>query len=116
MDDQLSYFSADGVSKCKLFALTLVGLVWLWLNVFLNECIDSWMEFCKIFSTEFTARKQRPIIEAALRGIMLELYVAYIMKLLVYKEILLTSRAKLSLSPQERLMIKSLMKDISCAS
>lgn len=41
VDDQLNYFNFGDVPKCKLFALTLVGLSRLWFNTLLDGSIKS---------------------------------------------------------------------------
>lgn len=70
VDDRMSYFSADDVSKCKLFAVTLVRPTQFWFNGLPDGCIDSWMEFRKIFFMQFTTRKRRLVTEVALSGVM----------------------------------------------
>lgn len=47
VDDRLSCFNTDDTSKCKLFALTLVGLIQLWFNCLPHGCIYSGTEFRK---------------------------------------------------------------------
>lgn len=49
--EQLNYFGTDDASKCKLFALTLVGPTRLWFNDIPDGCIDSCTQLCKRFST-----------------------------------------------------------------
>lgn len=45
VNDRLNYFSVDEASKCKLFALTLVGPTMLWLNGLPKMSILSWTNF-----------------------------------------------------------------------
>lgn len=40
-NDQLSYFSNDEASRCKLFSLTVVGPTRLWFNGMSNGSIES---------------------------------------------------------------------------
>lgn len=69
VNDQLSYFSIDDASKCKLFMLTQVDLTLLWFNVLPDGSIESWAEFRERFYAYFIARKQGSIIKTALRWI-----------------------------------------------
>lgn len=49
MKDQLSYFSVNDPHKSKLFTLTLLGPIWLWLNGLSDESIH----FGQIFVRDF---------------------------------------------------------------
>lgn len=65
----LNYFNADEVSKCKLFVLTLVGPVRLWLNALLGGSIESWTDFYQTFFAHFTAQKRQLVTVCALSRI-----------------------------------------------
>lgn len=54
VNERLNYFHSDVASKCKLFALTLIGFTKLWFNDLLDESIKSWTNVCKSFITHFT--------------------------------------------------------------
>lgn len=69
LDEWLSYFNADDESNIKLFALTLVIPAQLLFSDQPDGYIDSWAEFHKRFSTQFTTQKWRPIIEVVITGI-----------------------------------------------
>lgn len=69
VDKQLIYFGVEEPFKCKLFALILVGPIWLWFNDLPDGCIGSLMEFHKSFFIQFTARNRCHIIETTLTGI-----------------------------------------------
>lgn len=58
VNDQLNYFSADEASKCKLFALTLVGSNMIWFNDLSDDYIVSWTDFYERFSMHFIAWKK----------------------------------------------------------
>lgn len=49
VDDRFSYFGVDDASKCKLFALALVGPACLWFYGLPDKCNNSWTKFQKIF-------------------------------------------------------------------
>lgn len=57
VNEQLSYFSTDDASKCKLFVLTLIRSPQMWFNGLIDGSIDSWEDFCVRFYVHFTARK-----------------------------------------------------------
>lgn len=69
MNDQLSYFSTNDPYKSKLFTLTLLGPIWLWLNGLSDESIHFWAYFCERFSAYFTSQKRLPVTEASLSEI-----------------------------------------------
>lgn len=50
VNDRLNYFSEDHISKCKLFALTLILPIMLWFNDLPYGSITSWTDFCERFS------------------------------------------------------------------
>lgn len=68
VNDRLSCFSANEVSKCKLLALTMVILAKLWSIGIPDERIESWDDFYERFFAHFIARKRQSVIVDALRG------------------------------------------------
>lgn len=54
------YYHPCGIVKCKLFVLTLKGVVITWFKTLPDSCINSWKELYVSFTTQITARKQKP--------------------------------------------------------
>lgn len=65
-NERLNYFNGDEASKCKLSAITLVGLTRLWFNTFSNKSIEYWMNFYKRFDAYFTGQKMQLVTITAL--------------------------------------------------
>lgn len=69
VNDWMNYFSTDKASKCKLFALTLVGPSKMWRNGLSDGSIESWVDFYEWFFVHFTSRKKQLLTIDFLSGI-----------------------------------------------
>lgn len=69
VDGRLDYFHANEVSKCKLFALTLIESTRLWFNALTDRSIESWTYLYRNFCVHFVARKRKLVTVVALSEI-----------------------------------------------